>query len=240
MKDQKSLDLYEAYQSIYSSPDNINELNLGQLGGAIEKAADTYVKPTLQAVGAQKGRQKMGGLPILGDIGARAGSQSAGKLYDTGKSQIKKGDISGAIKTGQSALSMLRNSYEVDTFDIVLEYLVSEGFAETNEAALAIMANMSEGWKQSIVETVAGNAPGMPALGNLGNTVRKLAPVVTSAAKQLLSKTSSGGYSTRPGDGKPYKDGPLWDGPETPVKKPIPQQRKPQPSQAPMRDEPLW
>lgn len=41
---------------------------------------------------------------------------------------------------------------DVDTFDIVLEYLVSEGFAETNENALAIMANMSEGWKQTILE----------------------------------------------------------------------------------------
>lgn len=41
---------------------------------------------------------------------------------------------------------------EFDTFDVVLEYLVSEGFAETNENALAIMANMSEEWRRSILE----------------------------------------------------------------------------------------
>jgi hypothetical protein len=41
---------------------------------------------------------------------------------------------------------------EVDFFDVILEHLVAEGFADTNEAALAIMANMSEEWKQSIVE----------------------------------------------------------------------------------------
>jgi len=40
----------------------------------------------------------------------------------------------------------------VDLFDYLLEYLVAEGYADTNQAALAIMANMSEEWKQDIVE----------------------------------------------------------------------------------------
>jgi len=42
----------------------------------------------------------------------------------------------------------------VDLFDYLLEYLVAEGYADTNKAALVIMANMSEQWKQSIVEVV--------------------------------------------------------------------------------------
>ena len=41
---------------------------------------------------------------------------------------------------------------EYDTFDTVLEYLVAEGYADTEESALVIMANMSEEWKQSIFE----------------------------------------------------------------------------------------
>jgi len=41
---------------------------------------------------------------------------------------------------------------EVDLFDTILEYLVAEGYADTNESALVIMANMSEEWRQSIVE----------------------------------------------------------------------------------------
>jgi len=48
----------------------------------------------------------------------------------------------------------LNMEMEYDTFDTVLEYLVAEGYADTNEAALAIMANMSEEWRQSIVEAV--------------------------------------------------------------------------------------
>ena len=39
-----------------------------------------------------------------------------------------------------------------DLFDRILEHLIAEGYADTNKAALAIMANMSEEWKQSIVE----------------------------------------------------------------------------------------
>jgi hypothetical protein len=44
---------------------------------------------------------------------------------------------------------------EIDLFDYILEHLVAEGFADTNESALAIMANMSEEWRESIVEKYA-------------------------------------------------------------------------------------
>jgi len=42
---------------------------------------------------------------------------------------------------------------EADLFDIVKGHLMSEGYADTEEAALAIMANMSEEWRQSILES---------------------------------------------------------------------------------------
>lgn len=45
-----------------------------------------------------------------------------------------------------------KEEVETDLFDVILEYLVSEGYADSNQAAFAIMANMSEDWKQSIVE----------------------------------------------------------------------------------------
>jgi len=41
-----------------------------------------------------------------------------------------------------------------DLFDVILEHLVAEGYADTNKAAIVIMANMSEDWKQSIVEVL--------------------------------------------------------------------------------------
>jgi hypothetical protein len=39
-----------------------------------------------------------------------------------------------------------------DMFDVVLGHLIDEGYADTYEAALTIMTNMSEDWKYSIVE----------------------------------------------------------------------------------------
>jgi hypothetical protein len=39
-----------------------------------------------------------------------------------------------------------------DLFDSIKGHLLDEGYADTEESALAIMANMSEEWKQSIVE----------------------------------------------------------------------------------------
>lgn len=139
---------------------------------------------------------------------------------------------------------------ETDLFDVILEYLVAEGYADTNQSALVIMANMSEDWRQNIVETIAGGGYTPNPVGNAIRTGAGLLkgvmsnPSVQGAIKtgseMLKKKSPTGGYSTRPGDGKPYADGPLWDGPETPVKKPTTQpQRKPSP-QAPMRDEPLW
>ena len=41
---------------------------------------------------------------------------------------------------------------EYDIFDAILEHLIAEGYADTNESALVIMANMSEEWRSNIVE----------------------------------------------------------------------------------------
>jgi len=41
---------------------------------------------------------------------------------------------------------------EVDIYDIILSHLLDEGYAETPEAAEAIMVNMSEEWKENIME----------------------------------------------------------------------------------------
>ena len=41
---------------------------------------------------------------------------------------------------------------ETDFFNYVLEYLIVEGYADTNDSAIAIMANMSEEWKEEIID----------------------------------------------------------------------------------------
>ena len=41
----------------------------------------------------------------------------------------------------------------VDLFDIVKGHLLDEGYADSEEGAMVIMVNMSEGWKESILES---------------------------------------------------------------------------------------
>jgi hypothetical protein len=41
---------------------------------------------------------------------------------------------------------------QVDIYDIILSHLLDEGYAETPESAEAIMVNMSEEWRESVVE----------------------------------------------------------------------------------------
>jgi hypothetical protein len=41
-----------------------------------------------------------------------------------------------------------------DLYDIILSHLLDEGYADTQEAAEAIMVNMSEDWRESIVEQI--------------------------------------------------------------------------------------
>ena len=68
--------------------------------------------------------------------------------FDTGASgpggKPKGKKLERQIKRGVSAESF-------DLYDIILSHLLDEGYADTNEAAEAIMVNMSEEWKQSIL-----------------------------------------------------------------------------------------
>ena len=56
---------------------------------------------------------------------------------------------SGRGNKARKRAAALNNSY--DLFDYMMEYLITEGYADTNENALVIMANMSEEWKNSII-----------------------------------------------------------------------------------------
>ena len=49
---------------------------------------------------------------------------------------------------------LVEETETVDLYDVVLEYLLDEGFGETEEAATVIMANMSEEWRQEILENI--------------------------------------------------------------------------------------
>jgi hypothetical protein len=61
-------------------------------------------------------------------------------------------------KAGAGSVTKARMAYpesydsHSEIYDIIMEYLLSDGYAETNESAANIMANMSEAWRDQILE----------------------------------------------------------------------------------------
>ena len=56
-------------------------------------------------------------------------------------------------EVGEIAEGYLTEEVEiVDLYDVVLEHLLDEGYADTEEAATVIMANMSEEWREEILD----------------------------------------------------------------------------------------
>ena len=80
----------------------------------------------------------------------------------------------------------IRDSYEYDLYDIILSHLLDEGYADTEQAAEAIMVNMSEDWRESIVEG-GFNSSGRYDVGG-GRTVGPVAGAVRSLFSGNLPK----------------------------------------------------
>ena len=76
---------------------------------------------------------KGGGSTVQSASSGRSGGYTVGGSQGYGISNIK-----------------LADSY--DLYDIILSHLIEEGYAESVEQAEAIMVNMSEDWRESIVE----------------------------------------------------------------------------------------
>ena len=88
----------------------------------------------------------------------------------------------------------------VDIFDLVKGHLLDEGYAETEENALVIMANMSEEWRESILEVLGGQSGdgylGHPRLGIKNPLAKKqtttnTAPKNTGIAGQLGNRAAA-------------------------------------------------
>jgi len=136
MRDKEIIGLYEAYQQVHSQVEEVEQLD--------ELSLDTLRS-------ARKERFKK-----VDEI------ESSGKEDPKGRKKLRRTQKAIAKKTApgqpdyphKGASARLNMEMEYDAFDIILEHLVAEGYADTNEAALVIMANMSEEWRESIVEEV--------------------------------------------------------------------------------------
>jgi len=86
-------------------------------------------------------------------VSSKKGPKRTAAMNRMGKlvSSIARDDEEKRFKTlGQSPA----HNEAVDLYDIILSHLLDEGYADTQEQAEAIMVNMSEDWRESIVEQI--------------------------------------------------------------------------------------
>ena len=112
-----------------------------------------------------------------------------------------------AGKVGNAARAFAKGfTEETDLYDLILSHLTDEGYADTEQAAEAIMVNMSEEWRESIVEAFvdpendtlpSGETPLQKVSGHPNPMVRKKA--VKAMAKQM-GKEYGGNFKTKSKD----------------------------------------
>jgi len=74
-----------------------------------------------------------------------------------------------AMQTASRQRQGLTQSFDV--FDVIKGHLIDEGYADTEEAALQIMANMSEEWRESIVSEAFPIKPAIDAVKGVAKKV---------------------------------------------------------------------
>ena len=158
MNAREFLDLQDAYQGVYQELDEVRG------GGRIDPVSDfphhgerarSPKDAGLKMSPIDRAEARANALKKRNDPEAtkRANRISSRFIGPTKRGIGRAIDASNAARSAEKKRLMNpQESYEYDTFDSILEYLVAEGYADTNENALAIMENMSEEWKQSIVE----------------------------------------------------------------------------------------
>ena len=194
-------DLMEAYASVYAQPEEVivesdcecedeekteketPEMN-GKKKGNKEKEKEDEMKegyisedPVQDYRDMKRAKENAAGMrgPELSHSTKSTGGGSAKQ-----KPQPRSREFSHGGSSQPRSREFAREEVKTDLFDVILEYLVAEGYADTNQSALVIMANMSEDWRQNIVETIAG---GGYTPNPVGNAIRTGAGLLQKAMR---------------------------------------------------------
>jgi hypothetical protein len=162
MKPQDIRALQEAYSQVYE----LDEAEvLAQKGGV---PGSVKVKPALSIPGTDIGigpNKPVPGTFTTTTPGQREKISKGDTTIDRGlykQSRVGSGPTAdersryNTAKVQQGSADRMKIE-QVDLYDIILSHLLDEGYADTEEAATAIMANMSEEWRESIVEKFSPN-----------------------------------------------------------------------------------
>jgi hypothetical protein len=141
-------ELYKSYGDVYRQEVLSEEVEVEEGYVDAYKAPGNYQRP--------KGTSALGHPANLSP--AMRASQKSDELQKSEpgskrqKSQTRKSQQLDRLFGSARRVGRVNASYEYDLYDVVLEHLLDEGFADTLEDAQVLMANMSEQWIDSIVE----------------------------------------------------------------------------------------
>ena len=85
-----------------------------------------------------------------GDVDSPYDRAQTNRADAYGRAQTNRADAYGRAQKKKKEKTQKEEA--VDLYDIILSHLLDEGYADTQEAAEAIMVNMSEEWRESICE----------------------------------------------------------------------------------------
>jgi len=134
MRDQEIIGLWEAYQQVYAQPEEVEQLDEQMVAPNQPNPHPALMK-----------------IPYIKD-------ETPSQKMDRLNREVQRRRYLDAKTTDKKSTQVAH----LDLFDVIKGHLLDEGYADTEQAALAIMSNMSEEWKQSIVKAMISENYGDP------------------------------------------------------------------------------
>jgi hypothetical protein len=128
---------------------------LGQVGSGLRKAAELATGMAPGSGSRLRRSLVVGGTGgLLGSTGlGQQALDAAGRFIKGGTAAVMGGEKPKQEKPKSKPAPALPGFESFDPFETIKSHLLDEGYASTEDQAIAIMAHMSEGWKNSILNT---------------------------------------------------------------------------------------
>ena len=163
MNSQDYRNLQEAYLNVYQELDEVRG------GGKIDPFSDI---PSIRERGARssedagmllsplkRAKARVVSLISRGTPEAtRRANQINSRFIRPTDSAVNRALLAATNAKHAEKTRLMKSNEQVDLYDLVLSHLFDEGYADTIEAAEVMMVNMSEEWRESIVEEVLDEA----------------------------------------------------------------------------------
>ena len=107
---------------------------------------------SVETVSQRMDREKPYGKRMTGELARKQGSRIASAVTRTIEGPGEPQAVTMPRMKAKASKEIVRKE-EVDVYDIILSHLLDEGYASSVDAAEKIMVNMSEDWRDSIVNS---------------------------------------------------------------------------------------